>query len=131
MTKWLAATSWLITKVDHAGLVWVASSRRGERRGGKMNMESGPPHNPIERVEELHGPFRDEAEVMVDHAAQQDDISKTQSSGNAAVEVSADHVSALLYEPGYIWDPRSSPQGVEYYPESPGRREHDTRAEQA
>lgn len=91
-----------------------------------MHMESGPPHNPTDRVDELHGPFRDEAEVMVDHAAQQDDISKTQSRGNAAVEVSADHVSDLLYEPGYIWDPRSSLQGVEYYPEYPDSRAKHT-----
>ncbi len=96
-----------------------------------MNVESGPPHNPRERVDDLHGPFRDETEVMVDHAAQQDDISKTQSSGNAAVEVGADHVSDLLYEPGYIWDARSSPQGVEYYPESAGSREQKTTAEEA
>ncbi len=96
-----------------------------------MSAESGPPHNPIERVDDLHGPFRDEREVMVDHAAQQDDISKTQSSGTAAVEVGAEHVSNLLYEPGYIWDPRSSPQGVEYYPEYPDSRAKNTTAEQA
>ncbi len=95
-----------------------------------MTMESGPPHNPIQHVEDLHGPFRDETEVLVDHAAQQDDISKTQSSGNAAVEVSADHVSELLYEPGYIWEPQSSPHGMEYYPESPDSGEHHTTAEQ-
>ncbi len=96
-----------------------------------MNMESGPPHTPKDRVDKLHGPFRDETEVMVDHAAQQDDISRTQSSGTAAVEVSADHVSELLYEPGYIWDPRSSPQGVEYYPEYPDSRQKGTTAPEA
>lgn len=81
--------------------------------------EPRPFHDARDRVEDLHGPFRDEAEVMIDHAAQQDDISRTQAGSTAAVEVSAEHVSDLLYEPGYIWDPRSSPQGVEYYPAYP------------
>lgn len=94
-------------------------------------MENGPPYSAAKRVEELRGPFHNEADVMVDHAAQHDDISKTQSRSNAATEVSAQHVSDLLYEPGYIWDPRSSPQGVEYYPEYPDSSEDKTTAAQA
>lgn len=81
--------------------------------------ESQPVHERIPSAEVGHGPFRDEADVLVDRAAQHDDISKTQSSSNAAVEVSAEHVSELLYESGYTWDPRSYPQGVEYYPAYP------------
>lgn len=77
------------------------------------------PQHLTDHAESLHGPFRDEAEVVVDPAAQRDDISKTQLRSNAAAEVSAAHVSDLLYESGYIWDPRSSPRGVEYYPEYP------------
>lgn len=84
-----------------------------------MEEEIRPDHDHTQSVEVTHGPFRDEAEVVVDHAAQYDDISRTQSHSNAAVEVSAEHVSGLLYEPGYISDPRSSPQGVEYYPAYP------------
>ncbi len=82
-------------------------------------------------AEERLGPFRDEADVMTDRVAQHDDISTTQSSSAGTVHVSAEHVSNLLYQPGYIWDPRSSPQGVDYYPAYPDSSEDETTAVQS
>jgi hypothetical protein len=91
-------------------------------------VENTPPHDPTDpdRDEVRYGPFRDETEVVVDPVAQHDDIAKTQSSSDAAAKVSAEHVSELLYEPGYIFDPRSSPQGVEYQPAYPDSVEPTT-----
>ncbi|MGZ6392321.1 MAG: hypothetical protein ACXWQZ_24030 [Ktedonobacterales bacterium] len=89
-------------------------------------VENTPPHDPTDLEDEFHGPFRDETDVMADPVAQHDDISKTQSSSDAAAEVSAEHVSELLYQPGYIFDPRSSPRGVEYNPAYPDSVEPDT-----
>lgn len=82
-------------------------------------MENRPPHYPEKRADEPHSPFRYEAEVMVDRVAQQDDITKTQVEADGAADVSAEHVSELLYEPGYVWDPRLSPGYAEYYPSYP------------
>lgn len=93
--------------------------------------DNQPTHDRVDRVQELHGPFRDEADVVIDHAAQHDDISKTQLSGNAAVEVSAEHVSELLYETRDVWDPRESPGYNAYSPASPDRQaEEGSRAAQ-
>ena len=82
-------------------------------------MENRPPRYPAKRADEPHSPFRYEAEVMVDRVAQHDDITKTQVRADGAADVSAEHVSELLYDPGYVWDPRPFPRGVEYYPAYP------------
>lgn len=91
-------------------------------------MEHTPPREPTDTDREgaPYGPFRDESEVVVDRVAQHDDIFMTQSSSDAAAEVSAEHVSELLYEPGYSFDPRSSPRGIEYNPAYPDSGEPDT-----
>ena len=38
-----------------------------------------------------------------------------------------EHVQNLLYEPGYVFDPRSGPYGARYYP---GPASGETEAEQ-
>jgi hypothetical protein len=53
---------------------------------------------------------------MFDPTASHDDVSRVQTRADMAAEVSGEHVQSLLYEPGYIFDPRSSPRGVLYYP---------------
>ena len=94
-------------------------------------MESEPAREPANLAKERPSPFRDEADVLTDHVAQHDDISTTQSSSTGTAHVSAEHVSNLLYQPGYIWDPRSSPQGVDYYPAYPDSSEDETTTAQA
>src|SRR5262245_49623659 len=88
-------------------------------------------HDTTDRtLEQDRGPFADEAAVVWDRVAQHDDVSKTQSSGDAATKVSAEHVTHLQYRQRYIFDARSSPHGAEYYPESLDSQENRKAAQQ-
>ena len=72
-------------------------------------------------------PFDDESKLMADPNALHDDISRVQTRADAAAQVAGEHTQSLLNEPGYIFDPRSSPHGVRYYP---GPSSGETEAEQ-
>lgn len=72
--------------------------------------------HPIERPEQASEPFAHERDVVYDVAATHDDISATQTDARAAARISGEHESGLLYEPGYIVDPRGADGGVLYYP---------------
>jgi hypothetical protein len=61
-------------------------------------------------------PFEDEREVTADPAATHDDISAAQTEARAAARISGEHEEGLLYQPGYILDPRSGGKGALYYP---------------
>jgi|SRR5579884_3035570 len=87
-------------------------------------LEPSELHDPTNReIEEEGGPFQREAEVVYDPVAQHDDISYVQAVADAAAHVSGEHYTHLTYTAGYIWDPRSSPRGVSYYPGSLDARE--------
>ncbi len=51
--------------------------------------------------EREQSPFAFEKDVVTDTVAQRDEISKAQTSGEAAAQLSATHTLGLLYEPGY------------------------------
>ncbi len=72
-------------------------------------------------------PFEDESKLMADPNAVHDDISRVQTRADEAATVAGEHVQNLLYEPGYIYDPRSGPDGARYYP---GPASGETEAEQ-
>lgn len=61
------------------------------------------------------GPFVHERDVTADPAATRDDISAAQADARAAARLSGEHEENLLYEPGYILDPRGG-KGALYYP---------------
>lgn len=68
-------------------------------------------------------PFQHEHDVIHDPVSQRDEISEAQSDAESAAKLSGKHFSELLYTPDYIYDPRSSPQGVDYYPQYPDSKE--------
>jgi hypothetical protein len=72
-------------------------------------------------------PFDSEQRLMADPNAMHDDISRVQTGAHQTAEVAGEHTQNLLYEPGYVFDPRSSPHGVRYYP---GPASGETEAEQ-
>jgi len=99
-----------------------------------MTQNVPPPetlHDTTDReLEQSRGPFRDEAEVVWDRVATHDDLSKAQSSGDAAAKVSAEHVTHLQYRGRSIFDARSSPHGAQYYPDSLDSLENRKAAQQ-
>ncbi len=66
--------------------------------------------------ERERSPFAFEEDVITDTAAQRDEISEAQASGEAAAHLSATHTLGLLYEPGYGYAGPPSLGGT-----SPGR----------
>ena len=86
-----------------------------------------PNHNSTLADLDRGSPFEEQARVMFDPTASHDDVSRVQTRADMAAEVSGEHVQSLLYEPGYIFDPRSSPRGALYYP---GPASGETEAEQ-
>ena len=54
--------------------------------------------------------------MMDDPAMNHDDISLAQTDARAAARLSGAHEENLLYQSGYIFDPRSGGQGALYYP---------------
>lgn len=73
--------------------------------------------HPDESAEKPPSPFERESEVMMnDPALNRDDISLAQTDARAAAQLSGERESGLLYEPGYIMDPRSGGEGALYYP---------------
>ncbi len=76
---------------------------------------------------EQRTPFQDEAQLLSDPNALHDDISRVTTQADEAAEVASEHTRNLLYDPGYIYDPRSSPHGARYYP---GPSSGETEAEQ-
>ena len=89
--------------------------------------EQTPTPDSTQRDIERGTPFDDEPQLMADPNALHDDISRVQTHGRETAEVAGEHTQSLLYEPGYIFDPRSSPHGVRYYP---GPSSGETEAEQ-
>lgn len=78
---------------------------------------SGAFHDqPAEGVGEPRSPFERESRVMDDRAMSHDDITTAQTDARAAARLSGEHEESLLYQPGYIFDPRSGGEGALYYP---------------
>jgi hypothetical protein len=72
-------------------------------------------------------PFIDEERLLADPNAIHDDQSRVATRSVETAAVAAEHTRNLLYESGYIFDPRSGPYGARYYP---GPASGETEAEQ-
>lgn len=73
--------------------------------------------HPTEGERQPTSPFERERQVMMDDPAMwHDDISLAQTDARAAARLSGAHEESLLYQPGYIFDPRSGGEGALYYP---------------
>ncbi|MEO7003261.1 MAG: hypothetical protein ABI068_15720 [Ktedonobacterales bacterium] len=78
----------------------------GERstleRQGSARQESAQATSDVSTgVGAAGSPFADEAEVLRSRMVTEDDISATQSAPNAAAQVSAEHIGALIYPESY------------------------------
>ena len=85
-----------------------------ERDSTQLDVERGTPFVGAERL-------------LADPNAIHDDQSRVATRSDETPKVAAEHVQNLLYEPGYIFDPRSGPYGARYYP---GPASGETEAEQ-
>ena len=61
-------------------------------------------------------PVEDERKVTADPATTHDDISAARTDPRAGARISGEHVEGLLYQPGYVFDPRGGGKGALYYP---------------
>jgi hypothetical protein len=80
-----------------------------------------------ERDIERGTPFLDEERLMGDPNAIHDDLSRVATRSEETAQVAGEHEQSLLYEPGYIYDPRSGAHSARYYP---GPASGETEAEQ-